>query len=135
MTKNKEIYKCLVCGNITEVLHIGFGELVCCNKPMELQVAKDKEEGAEKHLPVIEDLPPKNCAVKDGFKIKIGEEEHPSLNEHYIEWIEINTEDGKSGKKLISPGDKPEVDFYTRKNVISIRCYCNIHGLWEKNVT
>lgn len=135
MTKNKEIYKCLICGNITEVLHNGVGELVCCNQPMQLQETKIEEEGLEKHLPVIEDLPPKNCTVKDGFKIKIGEEEHPSTTEHYIEWIEINTEDEKSGKKFLKSGDKPEVDFYTRKNIKSVRCYCNIHGLWEKNVT
>ncbi|NQT29532.1 MAG: desulfoferrodoxin FeS4 iron-binding domain-containing protein, partial [Candidatus Saganbacteria bacterium] len=32
-----EVYKCLVCGNIVEVLHVGGGELVCCGKPMELQ--------------------------------------------------------------------------------------------------
>ena len=131
MTQLKQIYKCSVCGNIVEVLHTGVGELVCCGKPMELMVAKSKEEGTEKHLPVIEELPANMCRDKDGFKIKIGEQEHPMDENHYIEWIEIITADGKSGKKFLKPGDKPESDFYTRIKVIGARAYCNIHGLWE----
>ncbi len=134
MTKIKEIYKCNVCGNITEVLHEGVGELVCCNQPMQLMEEKTKDEGEEKHLPVIEELPANMCQGKDGFKVKIGEVEHPSEENHHIEWIEINTVDEKSGKRFLKPGEKPEVEFYTRKEVKSIRSYCNIHGLWKKDV-
>ena len=36
MVKQKEIYKCNICGNIIEVLHGGIGELVCCGQPMQL---------------------------------------------------------------------------------------------------
>jgi len=43
MTKEKQIYKCNVCGNIVEVIHPGAGELVCCGQPMELQVEPGKE--------------------------------------------------------------------------------------------
>ncbi len=131
MTQKKEIYKCFVCGNIVEVLHVGVGELVCCNEPMKLMEEKNKEEGIEKHLPVIEELPPNMCQGKDGFKIKIGEVNHPSEENHYIEWIEINTINGKSGKKFLEPGDEPESNFHTRHEVESARAYCNIHGLWS----
>lgn len=134
MTQKKQIYKCNVCGNIIEVLHNGAGELVCCEQSMNLMVNKDKDEGMEKHLPVIEELPANVCHGRDGFKIKVGETEHPSENNHYIEWIEINTLDGKSGKKFLNPGDEPIVDFYTRIEVTAIRAYCNIHGLWEKKL-
>lgn len=134
MTKQKEIYKCDICGNIVEVLHAGVGELVCCDQPMDLLQSKTSDEGEEKHLPVIENLPPNVCQGKDGFKIKIGEVLHPQEEKHYIEWIEINTVDGKSGKKFLQPGDSLEVEFYTRKDVTSVRVYCNIHGLWEKDV-
>ncbi|HQQ51127.1 MAG TPA: desulfoferrodoxin FeS4 iron-binding domain-containing protein, partial [Spirochaetota bacterium] len=37
-TKQLEVYKCDICGNIVEVLHEGKGELVCCGQPMKLQV-------------------------------------------------------------------------------------------------
>jgi superoxide reductase len=130
--KTKQIYKCAICGNIVELLYVGGGELVCCGQKMNLEPVKNKEEGTEKHLPVIEELPANTCQGKDGFKIKIGEIEHPSEENHYIEWIEINTKDGKSGKKFLKPGDKPEADFYTRIDITSVRVYCNIHGLWEK---
>ncbi len=131
MTQKKQIYKCFICGNVVEVLHAGIGELVCCNKPMVLMDEKDKDEGTEKHLPVIEELPANVCNDKDGFKIKIGEVEHPMTEDHYIEWIEINTVDGKSGKKFLKPGDKPESIFQARVGIKSARAYCNIHGLWS----
>ncbi len=134
MTNKKQIYRCNICGNIVEIVHSGVGQLVCCNENMELLEEKEKEEGTEKHLPLITELPANVCQEKDGFKVKIGEIEHPSDENHYIEWIEINTEDGKSGKKFLVPGDKPEVDFYTRMKVTGVRAYCNIHGLWKKDV-
>jgi superoxide reductase len=134
MTEKKQIYKCEICGNIVEVLHTGIGELVCCNQPMKLEVVKTKEEGLEKHLPVIEELPANVCAGKDGFVIKIGDVEHPMEENHFIEWIEINTKDGKSGKKFLKPGERPVAEFYTRVDILGVRAYCNIHGLWEKNV-
>jgi superoxide reductase len=36
MTEKLQIYKCMICGNIVEVLHVGAGELVCCGQPMNL---------------------------------------------------------------------------------------------------
>jgi desulfoferrodoxin-like iron-binding protein len=36
MTKEKEIYRCEICGNVVEVLEAGGGQLVCCGKPMKL---------------------------------------------------------------------------------------------------
>jgi superoxide reductase len=135
MAQFKEIYKCAVCGNIVEVLHGGKGQLVCCGQPMELQVAKTQDTGSEKHLPVIAQLPANVCHGKDGVKIKIGAVEHPMTPEHYIEWIEIDTIDGKSGKKFLKPGDKPESEFQTRMNIVGARAYCNIHGLWEMKTT
>lgn len=146
--KNKhEIYKCFICGNVIEVLTVGGGEIVCCDKPMELMEEKNEDaptqkvgmptenvgKGTEKHLPVIEELPASVCQGKDGVKIKVGDVVHPMEEEHYIEWIEIITEDNKRGKRFLKSGDKPEVEFYTRKEVIGARAYCNVHGLWKTN--
>jgi len=54
MTEQKQIYKCNICGNIVEVLHVGAGQLVCCGQPMELLKEKTKDVGKEKHVPIIE---------------------------------------------------------------------------------
>ncbi len=134
MTQLHQVYKCEVCGNITEVLHTGVGELVCCGQPMNLLEEKSQEKGNEKHLPVIEELPANVCQGKDGYKIKVGSAEHPMEVEHWIEWIEIITKDGKTGKKFLLPGDKPEVEFHTRAEILEVRTYCNIHGLWKLKV-
>jgi len=131
MTKRKQIYKCVVCGNIVEVLHEGTGELVCCGQPMDLQEEKMEDQEREKHVPVIEELPAEICRGKDGVVVKIGQVEHPMEDEHYIEWIEIITADGKTGKKFLNPGSRPQAEFYTRKEVIGARTYCNAHGLWK----
>lgn len=127
MTKIKQIYKCKICGNIVEVLHAGAGQLVCCGQPMELQLEKNKEEGLEKHLPVVE-------KTDTGIKIKVGEIPHPMEEAHFIQWIEVNF-NGQSYKKFLKPNDKPEAEFnFSVKDLsqIKVRQYCNLHGLWQK---
>jgi superoxide reductase len=122
MTQKNQVYKCEICGNIVEVLHEGAGELVCCGQPMKLQEEKIQEEGNEKHKPVIE----KN---EEGILIKVGSVSHPMEENHYIEWIEIFTDKGRS-KKFLKPGEKPEVFFPVKTENIKAREYCNVHGLW-----
>ncbi len=128
MTKLNQVYKCNVCGNIVEMVHTGIGQLVCCGEPMQLMEEKDKEEGTEKHLPVVE-------KIDNNIKIKVGSVEHPMTTEHYIEWIEIIF-NGKVGKKFLHPNEKPEVEFEF-KNIpenFEIRAYCNVHGLWKAGI-
>lgn len=124
MTKLKQIYKCEICGNIVEVVHTGQGQLVCCGEPMELQEEIYEDEGQEKHLPVIE-------KADQGVKIKIGSNPHPMEESHYIEWIEVIKEDGYL-RKFLSPSDKPEAKFEIKEeDVVEVRTYCNVHGLWK----
>ncbi len=125
MTNKKEIYKCEVCGNIVEVLHNGVGTLVCCGQPMKLIEEKIQEEGNEKHIPIIQEN-------EEGVNVKVGSVEHPMTPEHYIEWIEISTENGES-KKFLTPDDKPEANFPVKNKNIKAREYCNVHGLWSEN--
>ncbi|MFH1456560.1 MAG: desulfoferrodoxin [Patescibacteria group bacterium] len=134
MTKINQIYKCAICGNIVEVLHNGAGELVCCGQSMQLMLENIEDVVKEKHVPVIVEMPANQCHGKDGVIIKIGAIEHPMTAEHFIEWVEIITDDGKRGKKFLEPGNKPEVEFYTRKKIIGARAYCNLHGLWQLTV-
>jgi len=123
MTELNQIYKCNVCGNIVEVLHAGVGQLVCCDQPMKLLAEKTADVGLEKHVPVIE-------KVGNKVKIKVGSVPHPMEQKHYIEWIEIIA-DGKTCRKFLKPGEKPEAEFETTAQKIEAREYCNIHGLWK----
>ena len=123
MTEIRQVYRCNVCGNIVEVLHAGVGQLVCCGQPMELLREKTEDVGLEKHVPVIE-------RVGNKVKVKVGSVPHPMEQKHYIEWIEI-TADGKTCRKFLKPGEKPEAVFETKAEKIKAREYCNIHGLWK----
>ncbi|KYK26944.1 MAG: desulfoferrodoxin [Candidatus Proteinoplasmatales archaeon SG8-5] len=112
-----------MCGNIVHMIHGGPGELVCCGEPMVLMEEKTAEMAVEKHVPVIE---------RDGdvVKIYVGSTLHPMEEKHYIEWIELVTED-RSYRKYLKPGDPPEALFMCTAEKISAREYCNIHGLWK----
>ena len=123
MAEKLEIYKCMVCGNIVEVLHGGAGQLVCCGQPMEKLTAKTADEGKEKHVPVIE-------KTDSGLKVKVGSVPHPMEDKHYIEWIEILA-DSKTYRQFLNPGDTPEAIFKTEANEVTAREHCNIHGLWK----
>ena len=124
MTEHKQIYKCEVCGNITEVLHNGVGELVCCGKLMKLiEVNTIENEGKEKHVPVIE-------KTETSVKIKVGSVPHPMEEKHYIEWIELLCE--RCGcKQFLKPGDAPEVVMRSCCGEANARAFCNVHGLWK----
>ena len=122
--KNRlEIYKCLACGNVVEVILKGDGELVCCGKPMILQVANTVDASKEKHVPFIE-------KTSDGYNVKVGSIPHPMEEKHFITMIEL-TVDGKTFTQALKPGDAPEAKFCVKGTVVSAREYCNLHGLWK----
>ena len=123
MTKRLQVYKCQVCENITEVIHNGVGQLVCCGKPMVLCEENTVDASKEKHVPVVE-------KIAGGFNVKIGSVPHPMEEKHYIEWIEI-VADGKAYRQFLKPGDAPEAVFTINASEITAREYCNLHGLWK----
>lgn len=123
MTKQKEVYKCEICGNIIEVLHEGNGQLVCCGQPMKLQQENTVDASQEKHVPVI-------TKEENKIIVTIGEILHPMEPEHYIEWIEIIA-DGKLYRKFLKPGEEPKAEFCIQAETIIAREYCNLHGLWK----
>ncbi len=86
-----------------------------------------EETGKEKHLPVVEE-------TDEGIMIKVGEIEHPMEENHYIEWIEVITKDGKYLRQSLSPGIKPRALFkgVSLQDISKVREVCNIHGLWSK---
>ncbi len=122
MVKNLEIYKCEGCGNIVEVLHGGAGELVCCGNPMKLYSENTVDAAKEKHVPVVE-------KIDGGYKVVVGSVAHPMEEKHLIEWIEL-VADGKAYRQFLNPGDAPEAIFKVDASNVTVREYCNLHGLW-----
>ena len=127
MTKVKEVYRCAICGNIVEIMHMAGGTLTCCGQPMELLTENTVAAAKEKHVPVVE-------AIEGGYKVKVGSVEHPMQDNHYIEWIEL-VEENKIQRVHLKPGDKPEAVFYTDCKNVYAREYCNLHGHWSSKKT
>lgn len=125
MTKQFEVYKCDVCGNLVEVLFAGEGTLVCCGKPMTLQEEKTKDENSgEKHVPVFEKLETGETIVK------VGSTPHPMSPEHHVQFIEVFAND-RILRKYLEPNEKPEFLIKLKDGLKHAREYCNLHGLWK----
>jgi superoxide reductase len=123
MAKKMEIYKCIHCGNIVEVLHEGAAPLVCCGEPMQLQAENTVDAAKEKHVPVIEH-------GSGTISVKVGAVPHPMEEKHYIEWIEIIA-DGRVYRQELQPGSTPEATFPISAKKVKVREYCNLHGQWS----
>ncbi|MCI1208228.1 MAG: desulfoferrodoxin Dfx [Treponema sp.] len=114
---------CRHCGNIIGMIHSSGVKVVCCGEPMELLEPNTVDAAQEKHLPVI--------TVKgDTVEVKVGSAPHPMVEDHWIQWIYIETEKGGQ-RKVLNPGDKPEAVFKLADDkLLAAFAYCNKHGLW-----
>ena len=82
------------------------------------------DAAVEKHVPLI--------ATEDNKVIvTVGEVLHPMLEEHYIEFIVIETNKGYQVHYL-KPGEEPIATFMLSDNeqLLNAYSYCNLHGLW-----
>ncbi|MBE5967210.1 MAG: desulfoferrodoxin FeS4 iron-binding domain-containing protein [Lachnospiraceae bacterium] len=119
---NVLFYRCKKCGNMVALLKNGGGTLVCCGQEMTALKANTTDAAQEKHVPDI--------VKKDGkIKVQVGSTLHPSLPEHYIEWIALVSED-KLWVTYLEPGMEPKAEF-PEVEFGSAYEYCNLHGLWK----
>jgi len=125
MANINDIYKCEICGNVFEAVHGGSESMTCCGQPMEKMEPQSGPEYQEKHLPVVEKIGNKLIA-------KIGSVAHPMVEEHFIQWVEVIGE-GTLQRKYLHPGDEPVAEFIVSdiNSKMTVRAYCNIHGLWQ----
>ena len=123
-----KFYKCEKCGKILEQIQTSKCEMVeCCHQPMTIMTANTSDGAKEKHVPVVE----QNGNL---VTVTVGSIEHPMMEEHYIQWIVLETEGGNQ-KKYLKPGEKPQAVFAVTEGerVLAAYEYCNLHGLWMKN--
>jgi len=94
----------------------------CCDEKMEEIVPNSVDAAVEKHVP--------NYEINDN---KISEVvNHVMEDEHYIEWIALET-DNMFIKKEFKPGEEAKAVFdYVPGS--TLYAYCNKHSLWKKDV-
>ena len=122
-----KVYKCNQCGNVVSMISASGVPVMCCGKKMEEMVPNTVDASAEKHVPVVE-------VTANKVEVVIGEVQHPMAEEHYIEWIALETEQGIQLKKLNS-GEEPTAIFRLNgEKATAAYAYCNLHGLWKTEI-
>ena len=88
-------------------------------------VAGSTDAAQEKHVPVVT----KKCKT---VKVDVGSVAHPMTEEHLIEWVALETEQGYQLKQL-SAGGEPVCTFTLADGdkAVAVYAYCNLHGLWQ----
>jgi superoxide reductase len=124
MGSNLEIYKCLVCRTVVEVIERFGPELVCCGRPMERFPEQKGGLGRQRHSPIME-------LVDQGLRVSVGPLPHVMTPRHHIEWIEVLS-GGRRVRQYLRPGQKPVATFDVRPGRAAVvRVYCSVHGLWR----
>ena len=125
MKEEIKFYICKHCGKIVAKVKDSGVPIVCCGEPMSELVPGVSDGAAEKHVPVYK--------IEGGkVTVSIGAAAHPMVDDHFIEWVAIQTKFGNQ-RKALKPGDKPEVCFAMCEGdaVESVYAFCNKHGLWK----
>ena len=122
------LYKCEHCGNIIAYLKDSGVRVQCCGEEMKPLIPNTTDAAGEKHVPVI-------AVDVNTVTVAVGAVEHPMLDAHYIEWILLETKEGRQ-RKTLTPGEKPVAVFSLTAGdeVIAAYEYCNLHGLWKATV-
>ncbi len=117
-----KFYICRHCGNLIKIVKNAGVPVMCCGEKMHELIPNTTEAAGEKHLPVV---------TLDGNKItvNVGAVNHPMLEEHFIEWIYVETENGGIHREL-TPGSDPIVGIVLDEKPSAVYAYCNLHGLW-----
>jgi len=121
----QKFYVCEHCGNIiTKVKDAGV-PVMCCGQKMTEMIPGTTDAAVEKHVPVYE-------IEGNIVNVKVGSVEHPMVEEHYIQWIVLETKQGVQIKYL-EPENPPVASFSMTEGdeVVAVLEFCNLHGLWK----
>lgn len=127
MSKENKFFRCKHCGNIVGMIYSSGAPITCCGEVMEELVANTVEASKEKHIPVV-------SVIDNTVLVEVGSVAHPMAEEHYIQWIYIQTEHGGQRKNL-EPGSEPKATFaLDNDELVAVYEYCNVHGLWKTDI-
>ncbi len=121
----QKFFICKHCGNIIAFVKDSGVPVKCCGENMHELIPGTTDAAREKHVPVY-------TVEGNLVKVEVGSVAHPMLEEHFIEWISLQTKQGNQ-RKCLKPGDKPAATFLISDDdeVEAVYAYCNLHGLWK----
>ncbi|MBI5621269.1 hypothetical protein HY933_00170 [Candidatus Falkowbacteria bacterium] len=107
---------------------------------MEIHQPKDPgflNDFEKKHMPFVADP----LQGKDGqsltVTVQLGEIPHPTMPEHYIQWLALYDGEREVTKINIKPGGAPAATLtFTPVSGMQPRllAQCSIHGVWERHL-
>ena len=120
-----KFYICKTCGKIIAIVKETAVPTMCCGQKMKELIPGTSDGALEKHVPVFK-------VEGNKVTVTVGSVEHAKLDEHFIEWVAIETTKGAQ-RKLLKPGEKPCVEFMLTDDdsLVALYEYCNLHGLWK----
>lgn len=122
---NQTFFICRHCGNLISMIRDCGVPVRCCGENMQKVEPGTTDAAQEKHVPV--------CRVQGNrVTVRVGAVEHPMTQEHYIEWVCLQTSQGSQHKRL-QPGDPPQACFALCEGdeVEAVYAFCNLHSLWK----
>ncbi len=124
--KKLEFYICKHCKNVVVKLHDSKVPVVCCGENMGILEPGVVDAATEKHVP--------KCDL-DGntLTVQVGDVIHPMSEEHLIEFVVVET-NKRFGVHYFKPNDEPITKFTVDETPIAVYEYCNLHGLWKKEL-
>ena len=119
-----KFFKCIKCNRLA--VFLDDMNLTSCGEVFEEVTPNTTDAATEKHVPVVE-------VSGNKVVVKVGEVEHPMTEEHYINYIIVETTHGFQ-KRELKPTDKPIAEFLLAdgEQLVATYEYCNLHGLWKK---
>ena len=121
---NTKFYICPHCGNIVEMVHDAGVKPFCCGQKMNELIPNTVDASGEKHIPAVK-------VVEGVVEVNVGSVDHPMVDVHWIEWVQLVTDKG-SYRKWLNPGEAPNVKFLlSEEKPVAVYAYCNLHGLWK----
>ena len=85
------------------------------------------EASGEKHIPAVH-------VGENRVEVNVGSVNHPMEEVHWIEWVQLITDQG-SYRKWLNPGQAPNVSFLLNgEKPLAVYAYCNLHSLWKTDL-
>lgn len=127
MSGNQKFFICKHCGNLAGLIEGHGVPMICCGEEMQELVPNTVEASTEKHLPEVK-------VSGDRVDVQIGSVPHPMTEEHYIQFVYLETDRGGQ-RKCLKPGESPNISFVVADDKpVAVYAYCNIHGLWKTDI-
>ena len=122
---DQKFFICETCGKIVAIVKDTRVPLMCCGSKMKELIPGTTDASTEKHVPVY-------TVEGNIVTVTVGSVEHPMIEEHYIQWVSLQTKQGNQ-RKILQPGQEPKVCFAIcdGDEVEAVYAYCNLHSLWK----